>query len=168
MVCTDHSVKARSSQSCTGGSVVLNSTDPFAFPSIDPNFFATDFDQQVMLQAVKFARQFVQAQPWAGFVAGRTGPVGDAETDAAIIAASRQAIVTIFHPTSTAGMSPVGANFGVVDPDLLLKGASGIRVVDASIFVSHAPMNLLMIDLDINFSFSLSFLRRTRLLPLTL
>jgi len=116
------------------GTVTLNSTDPFAFPNINPNFFATEFDQQVMLQAVKFSRQFVQAQPWAGFIQNRTGPVGDAETDDAIIAASRQAIVTIFHPTSTAGMSPVGANFGVVDPDLLLKGAVGVRVVDASIF----------------------------------
>ncbi len=38
-------------------------------------------------------------------------------------------------------MSPVGANFGVVDPDLLLKGAVGVRVVDASIFVSRAPLN---------------------------
>ncbi|KLO19189.1 aryl-alcohol oxidase-like protein [Schizopora paradoxa] len=116
------------------GSVTLNSSDPFVFPNIDPNFFATTFDQQVMLQAVKFSRQFVQAQPWAGFVQNRTGPVGDAETDDDIIAASRQAIVTIFHPTSTARMSPVGANFGVVDPDLLLKGADGLRVVDASIF----------------------------------
>ncbi|KAJ7239420.1 aryl-alcohol oxidase [Mycena haematopus] len=34
-------------------------------------------------------------------------------------------------------MSPKGASFGVVDPDLLVKGASGLRIADASILVMH-------------------------------
>jgi choline dehydrogenase-like flavoprotein len=33
-------------------------------------------------------------------------------------------------------MSPVGAKWGVVDPDLKVKGAHGIRVVDGSVWVS--------------------------------
>jgi choline dehydrogenase-like flavoprotein len=32
-------------------------------------------------------------------------------------------------------MSPKGAKYGVADPDLRVKGVSGLRVVDASVFV---------------------------------
>nr|ALS87662.1 extracellular aryl-alcohol oxidase-1 [synthetic construct] len=115
------------------GSVRLASADPFTFPLIDPNFFNTTFDQFAMLSAVKAARAFMTAPPWQGFVASRFGPVGSAETDEDIIAAARDAIVTIWHPTSTARMSPRHASWGVVDPQLLVKGVSGLRIVDASI-----------------------------------
>jgi choline dehydrogenase len=33
-------------------------------------------------------------------------------------------------------MSPKGSGWGVVDPDLLVKGVNGLRIVDASVFVS--------------------------------
>lgn len=119
----------------SGGNLKLNSTDPFAFPIINPNFFDSEFDQAIMVGAVRAARRFVEAAPWKGFVTGRFGVVNGANTDEEIIAASRQSIVTIWHPTSTARMSPKAAKFGVVDPQLLVKGAKGLRIVDASIFV---------------------------------
>ncbi|KAF8921374.1 glucose-methanol-choline oxidoreductase [Mucidula mucida] len=40
---------------------------------------------------------------------------------------------TSAHPVGTVSMSPVGSGYEVVDPDLIVKGASGLRVVDASI-----------------------------------
>lgn len=116
------------------GSVRLASTDPFTFPLIDPNFFASPFDQAVMVESVLAVRRFVDTQPWADFILGRFGPVGLSNTTDDIIAASRDAIVSIWHPTSTARMSPKNATWGVVDNELRLKGASGVRVVDASIF----------------------------------
>ncbi|KAI8980777.1 aryl-alcohol oxidase-like protein [Trametes punicea] len=115
------------------GSVRLASADPFTFPLINPNFFNTSFDQFAMLSAVKAARAFMATRPWRGFVVSRFGPVGTAETDQDIIAAARDAIVTIWHPTSTARMSPKNASWGVVDPQLLVKGVSGLRIVDASV-----------------------------------
>lgn len=33
-------------------------------------------------------------------------------------------------------MSPKGADYGVVDPDLKVKGIRGLRIVDASVMVS--------------------------------
>lgn len=120
----------------TEGSVRLASSDPFTFPLIDPNFFNTTFDEFAMLSAVKAAREFVSSAPWKGFIIDRFGPVGEAETDAEIIAAARGAIVTIWHPTSTARMSPKNASWGVVDPELFVKGTKGLRVVDASTIVS--------------------------------
>jgi choline dehydrogenase-like flavoprotein len=124
------------------GSIHLASTDPFAFPIINPNFFNSTFDQFAMLSAVKAARAFMETAPWDGFVQSRFGPVGSAESDEQIIAASRDAIVTIWHPTSTARMSPKNASWGVVDPQLLVKGVKGLRVVDASIIVSATTVML--------------------------
>nr|GAT44749.1 aryl-alcohol oxidase-like protein [Mycena chlorophos] len=37
------------------------------------------------------------------------------------------------HLVGTASMSPVGASWGVVDPDLRVKGVEGLRVVDSSV-----------------------------------
>jgi len=68
------------------------------------------------------------------FLSGRFGSVGDAETDEEILAGNRQAARTIQHPTCTARMSPKDAKWGVVDPKLLVKGAAGLRIIDASVF----------------------------------
>ena len=88
-----------------------------------------------MVYAIKAARGFMQSSPWNGVAISRVGPVGEAETDDEIIAAARANTRTIYHPTSTARMSPEGADWGVVDPQLRVKGANGLRVVDASVFV---------------------------------
>jgi len=50
-------------------------------------------------------------------------------------------------------MSPVGANWGVVDPDLKVKGVSGLRIVDLSVLVSTFPLNSLLLEIDSCFSF---------------
>lgn len=116
--------------------MTLNSTDPFDNPIIDPNFFSDPFDQYAMVEAVKSLRRFLEAPEWNDFILGRYGFVGDANTDEEILEAAKKAIVTIWHPTSTARMSPENASWGVVDPNLRVKGTFGLRVVDASVFVS--------------------------------
>ena len=57
----------------------------------------------------------------------------------AMLAAARAAARTIYHPTSTARMAPNNAAWGVVDTQLRVKGVSGLRVVDASVFVRLQP-----------------------------
>lgn len=122
--------------SALGGTVTLASKDPFDFPVIDPALLTTDFDLGAMIQAVKDARTFMQSSTFTGFIAGRFGALGAAQTDAQIAAAARDSVASIYHPTSTACMSPKGASWGVLDPDLRVKGVVGLRVVDASVFVS--------------------------------
>ncbi|KIJ36597.1 GMC oxidoreductase [Sphaerobolus stellatus SS14] len=116
------------------GSITLASADPFAFPNIDPGFFTSSLDVSIMIAAVRAVRQFLTASPWKGYITGRFGVMGAANTDAELTAASRESVVTIWHPTSTAMMSPATASWGVVDTRLLVKGAVGLRIVDASVF----------------------------------
>ncbi|EKM52230.1 uncharacterized protein PHACADRAFT_100299 [Phanerochaete carnosa HHB-10118-sp] len=115
------------------GSVRLASSDPFASPLINPGFLTTEFDNFALLAATKAARRFVEARFWEGFIIERFGSMGSAESDEEILAAIRQAVVTIYHAACTARMLPANASWGVVDLQLRAKGVSGLRVVDASV-----------------------------------
>ena len=90
-----------------------------------------------MREAVKAAKRYASAPSFADYV---TGPFGDAfaaaTTDDKIDAYVRGLTSTIFHPTGTASMSSSRARNGVVNADLSVKGTEGLRVVDASVFVS--------------------------------
>ncbi|TFK33134.1 aryl-alcohol-oxidase from pleurotus Eryingii [Crucibulum laeve] len=116
------------------GSVALASTNPFDKPLIDPGILSSDFDIFAMVQSIKDAQTFIQATPWAGFVTGPFGGLATALTDEEKASFARTLAVTVNHPVGTASMSPSKAKWGVVDSQLLLKGAAGLRIVDASVF----------------------------------
>ena len=48
----------------------------------------------------------------------------------------------VFHPVGTAAMSCSSSQSGVVDQNCLVKGADGLRIVDASVFVSDAEFKI--------------------------
>lgn len=132
---------------CPGGSVTLASSDPFADPLINPGYLTSEFDILAMVQALKDAQYFIQASPWADFVVSPFGDLANATTDDDLALYARNFSVTVNHSIGTARMSPVGANWGVVDPDLVLKGVKGVRVVDASVFVSYlCPLHLFCVS----------------------
>jgi choline dehydrogenase-like flavoprotein len=120
----------------TGGSVRITSPNAFAKPTIDPNYVSTDFDMFALVESVKAAKRFVAARAWGGYVVGAFGELAEADTDAQIRAYVRNTGTTIFHAVGTAMMSGRGASYGVVDPDLKVKGVAGLRIVDGSVLVS--------------------------------
>jgi len=115
------------------GKLTLKSSNPFDQPNINPNLLGSEFDLFVMAQAVTAARNFVKAKAWDGYVIREFEDLAAATTDAKLKAYIQAGSGTVFHPVGTASMSPKGAPFGVVDPDLLAKGISGLRIADASI-----------------------------------
>ncbi|KAK0454027.1 uncharacterized protein EV420DRAFT_1696578 [Desarmillaria tabescens] len=113
------------------GSVSINSSDPFSKPLVDPALLTAPVDILIVLEPIKAARRFFSGPAWEGYILGSLN--NNATTDEEIEEFIRENVVPFFHPVSTASMSPVGADWGVVDPDLKVKGASGLKVVDASV-----------------------------------
>jgi len=94
-----------------------------------------------MREAVKSARRFVTAPAWNGYTTGRF-TAANATTDDEIDAFIRSTALSAFHAVGTASMSPKGAPWGVVDPDLRVKGVVGLRIVDNSVVVSSVFLSL--------------------------
>ncbi|KAF8214099.1 hypothetical protein K438DRAFT_1956192 [Mycena galopus ATCC 62051] len=114
------------------GSVIINSSDPFAPPLIDPGYLSSEFDILALLDGVRYAQQFVSASAWKGYIGEMTTNITGL-TDAELETLIREGTGASYHIAGTAGMSAVGAPYGVVDPDLLVKGMSGLSVIDVSV-----------------------------------
>ena len=63
------------------------------------------------------------------------GSLANATTDDLLDEFIRNNAGTAAHPVGTASMSSRNASYGVVDPDLKVKGVAGLRIVDASVLV---------------------------------
>ncbi|KAJ7493660.1 alcohol oxidase [Mycena latifolia] len=117
------------------GSITLNSSNPFDTPLINPNLLGLEspLDLLILREAVRSIQRFLEAPTWTDYIIAPISintTVSDSELDAYI----RDHAVTIDHPVGTAAMSSTGAEYGVVDPDLTVKGLRGLRIVDASVF----------------------------------
>ncbi|THH10137.1 hypothetical protein EW146_g8464 [Bondarzewia mesenterica] len=115
------------------GSITLNSSNPFAYPVINPGLLNSDFDIYLIREAIKAAKRVVSAPAWKNYVIKPFGPLATAETDEEIEAYARSHTATIWHPAGTASMSAFSASNGVVNPDLTVKKVKGLRIVDASV-----------------------------------
>ncbi|KAJ7680727.1 aryl-alcohol oxidase [Mycena polygramma] len=114
------------------GSVTLNSSDALRAPVINPNLLSSEVDISILREALKSALRFSTAPAWQDYVISPVG-VNATSTDAELDTYIRENAGTVFHPVGTASMSPRGATWGVVDPDLIVKGLRGLRIVDLSV-----------------------------------
>ncbi|KAJ6460937.1 aryl-alcohol oxidase [Mycena sanguinolenta] len=118
------------------GSITLNTSNPFDAPLIDPALLVDDYDVFAMGVAIKKAVKFISAKAWEGFVIRPIDNLAQAlASNEALETYIRDNVGPALHPVGTAAMSPKNATWGVVGPDLLLKGATGLRVIDASVMV---------------------------------
>jgi choline dehydrogenase-like flavoprotein len=124
---------------CTGGFVTINSTSPFDPPVIDQGLLSSDFDVFVLREGYLKAREFFSAPAWKGYVLDPIGLPANATT-AEIDLFIRNNAVAASHAVGTASMSRADAKTGVVNPDLRVKGAVGLRIVDGSVLVSRLPI----------------------------
>jgi choline dehydrogenase len=113
------------------GAIGLNSADPFAPPTIKPNYLATETDRRCTTAAIGFARKLAATPPLSDYVAAEIAPGPDYVNDADLLGFARKSGATIFHPVGTCRMG--NDDDAVVDPRLRLKGIDGLWVADCSI-----------------------------------
>ncbi|KAF4603209.1 hypothetical protein EYR38_003619 [Pleurotus pulmonarius] len=128
-------VEVMLTKSLSRGSLTLNSSNPLDNPIIDPAYLAHDFDRFALREAVRCGERFLTSPAWEGYVLDRVGNFAtiDTQDDNQLDEFLRETVSPGLHFVGTASMSPKGASWGVTDPDLKVKGLTGIRVVDASV-----------------------------------
>ncbi|KAJ6535957.1 aryl-alcohol oxidase-like protein [Mycena vulgaris] len=114
------------------GSITINSSDPFASSLIDIGLLRSDFDLFAMREALKRAQQFFKAPVWRDYIIGPTQDLENITSDA-LDQLIRNTAVSSLHLVGSAGMTARDAEYGVVNPDLLVKGVDGLRIIDASV-----------------------------------
>ena len=113
------------------GFVRLRSRDPAEAPAMQPRYLSTELDRRTAVAGIKLARALVATPAVRPYVAEEVKPGPAIGSDAELLEFARETGATIFHPSGTCRMgSDPGA---VVDPQLRVKGAEALRVVDASI-----------------------------------
>ncbi|MGE4069758.1 MAG: GMC family oxidoreductase [Lysobacterales bacterium] len=113
------------------GHLELASADPFAPVRIHANYLSDPADLPVLLEGLRMTREIFAQSPLAPYAGDEILPGASATSEADLMAYIRRKAETIYHPVSTCRM---GADQrSVVDPELKVRGCSGLRVVDASI-----------------------------------
>ena len=114
----------------SAGRVTLQSADALAAPAIDPAYFSNPEDLEAMVRGFKISRGIMESSLLAPY-RGKELFTALAHTDAEIRDVLRRRSDTIYHPVGTCKMGIDDS--AVVDPQLRVRGLTGLRVVDASV-----------------------------------
>ena len=121
------------------GHVRIRSTDPLEQPEIAPNYLSEEIDRKTMVEGVKMLRDIHGQPAFRDLWDNEVLPGAAVRTDAEILDFVRTNGGTVFHPCGTCCM---GSDDGaVVDPDLRVRGVSGLRVADASVMPTVTSAN---------------------------
>jgi choline dehydrogenase len=113
------------------GSVKIRSADPREHPALRFNYLSTETDRREWVEAVRVARDILNAPSFEPFNAGELSPGPEVESDEQILEWVARDAETALHPSCTARMG-VGPD-DVVDPLTMgVHGVEGVRVADAS------------------------------------
>ena len=116
------------------GELRLESADPHVAPSMDYHYLEEDWDRERLREAVRLCVSFLQSGAYDDIIDEITAPTpADLETDDTLDLWLRRNISTSYHISGTCKMGPDGDAMAVVDPNLRVRGVSGLRIADASI-----------------------------------
>jgi len=113
------------------GQIRLRSANPADPPAVHPNYLAAETDQRTIVAGLKLCREMLATLHLAQFVESEYLPGAAVRGDAELLDHARRRGGTVYHPTSTCkmGIDPLA----VVDPELRVRGVTGLRVADASV-----------------------------------
>lgn len=122
------------------GNVTLKSADTSDLPLINPNWLATESDQQLAIAMFKRMREAFQSKAMAPVVIGEEYyPGNKVSSDEQILDFIRNHVMTLWHPACTCKMGKKNDEMAVLDSQARVYGVKGLRVVDASSFPILPP-----------------------------
>ncbi|MFL6143383.1 MAG: GMC family oxidoreductase [Labedaea sp.] len=114
------------------GRLRLRSADPRWRPEIDPAYYADPRDLDAMIAGVRSVIEIGREHAIARFLDKPFMPAKvEGLTDEELADHVREVTQTLYHPVGTCAMG--SDEQSVVDPELRVRGAEGLRVVDASV-----------------------------------
>ena len=115
------------------GSVHASGPTHEDLPRIDPNYLDTPEDREVAVDAMRWARRIMHAEPLRPYRPQEHIPGDGVASDEALLEAVAKLGTTIFHPVGTAKMGVADDRTAVLDERLRVRGVGGLRVIDASV-----------------------------------
>jgi len=122
------------------GSVKVVSNDPKAHPHISFNYLEHEDDRAGFRACVRLTREIIHQSAFDEYRGDEIQPGAHIQTDEEIDAFVRSNVESAYHPSCSCKMGV--DDMAVVDPDTRVRGVSGLRVVDSSIFPTIPNGNL--------------------------
>jgi choline dehydrogenase-like flavoprotein len=122
------------------GRVWITSADPDERPSIDYRYFTDPPARTRQSWSPRCARPG-ESEPMAAQLLREVFPGPQATSDADISALARATHQTVYHVSGTCRMGADGDMLAVLDPALRVRGVTGLRVADASVFPTIPSVN---------------------------
>jgi choline dehydrogenase len=113
------------------GRLMIRSADPAAAPRIYGNVLSQASEMKTLLFGLKLARDIAAAHAFDAYRGPEFMPGAAIKTDAQLEAYARAKVELLYHPCGTCKMGQ--DDLAVVDPELRVRGLTGLRVADASV-----------------------------------
>ena len=132
------------------GQITLRSADPHAKPIIEPRYLSDPggVDRAAMMEGLRISARIADAPALGGLLGPIARPRGcTVLNEATLELALNTCSHTLYHPMGTCRMGT--DELSVVDPQLRVRGVTGLRVADASVMPgtvrghTHAPSVLI-------------------------
>ncbi|KZV79533.1 FAD/NAD(P)-binding domain-containing protein [Exidia glandulosa HHB12029] len=115
------------------GTITINTSNKYAEPVVDYQTFVNPVDPLIVARSFTFVRKWMNTTAMRQLSPSETSPGSTLTTDAQLISAARSGTrASTAHGCCTAPMQPRNLG-GVVGPDLLVYGVTGLSVGDISI-----------------------------------
>jgi choline dehydrogenase len=115
------------------GTIHIRSLDPLESPAIQPNALSASADVRDVCEGSRLLRRIAAAEPLAGIIETEREPGSTVTSDEQILADFRARSGSVFHACGTCAMGSE-VRTSVLDARLRVRGATALRVVDASAF----------------------------------
>ena len=132
---------ARQQRPESRGYVRIQSGNPAQNPAVQPNYLSAAKDQEVIVAALKMARQLMRTPAMVPYFDAETLPGSATRTDEQWLDFARQRGSTGYHLVGTCRMGPASDAAAVVDGELKVRGVHGLRVIDASVMPTLPSAN---------------------------